>query len=136
MTTYPDIRVRKCLTDRYDVWETVEDCRAGEMVIPAGFQTDLASIPQALWWLLPPYGKAANAAILHDFRYVNCTYADITSHTRARTLTDLFFYQDMVRDGVPGWQAWLMYQAVRWFGRGHWVRNMIAIENRRLTEPD
>jgi len=101
----------------------VEACQAGDIVVPEGFVTDFASIPQALWWLLPPYGRAANAAILHDYRYVYCTYADTTTRRRARMLTDLYFYRDMIADGVPQWQAWLMYQAVRWFGRKHWTKN-------------
>jgi hypothetical protein len=34
--------------------------------IPAGFRTDLASVPRLFWWLLPPTGAYENAATIHD----------------------------------------------------------------------
>lgn len=34
---------------------------------PVGFQTDLASIPQAFWTFLPPFWKYAKAAVIHDY---------------------------------------------------------------------
>src|SRR5207244_11357945 len=36
---------------------------------PAGFVSDLASIPRAFWSLLRPDGDYAYAAILHDYLY-------------------------------------------------------------------
>ena len=41
----------------------------GELVVPAGTETDLASIPRPLWMLLPPFGKYAFAAVIHDMLY-------------------------------------------------------------------
>lgn len=39
-------------------------------VVPAGFRTDGASVPRALWWLYPPFGDDYEpAAILHDYLY-------------------------------------------------------------------
>ena len=41
---------------------------SGETVtVPAGFVTDFASIPGFARWLLPISGKAAKAALLHDY---------------------------------------------------------------------
>jgi len=37
--------------------------------IPIGFVTDFASIPRVLWDWLPPTGKYARAAVVHDFLY-------------------------------------------------------------------
>lgn len=37
--------------------------------VPAGFVTDFASIPRALWSLLPPTGKYGRAAVIHDLLY-------------------------------------------------------------------
>ena len=35
--------------------------------IPTGFRTDGATIPRALWWLLPPLGEYSQATTLHDY---------------------------------------------------------------------
>jgi len=40
-------------------WET--------WTVPAGFETDFASVPRLVVWLLPTYGLYTKAAILHDF---------------------------------------------------------------------
>src|SRR5262245_61834039 len=40
------------------------------IVVPKGFVTDFASIPQALWSLgLSPHGQYSRAAVIHDFLY-------------------------------------------------------------------
>ena len=39
------------------------------VVIPAGFMTDFASIPRALWPVLPPTGPYGKAAVVHDWLY-------------------------------------------------------------------
>ncbi len=39
--------------------------------VPAGFVTDLATVPRIFWTLLPPDGKYAKAAIIHDYLYDN-----------------------------------------------------------------
>ena len=43
---------------------------SGETVdVPAGFQTDIASVPRPFWPWLPRWGRYGNAAILHDYCY-------------------------------------------------------------------
>ncbi len=37
------------------------------IVIPAGFRTDLASVPRIVRWLLPQDGRWTRAAIVHDW---------------------------------------------------------------------
>lgn len=75
--------------------------------VPAGFVTDLASVPRILWTLLPPHGRYAKAAILHDY---------LLTLSRKRQLSryeaDIIFYEAMRVLNVPMWQAWLMYKAV------------------------
>ena len=40
------------------------------IVVPQGFVTDFASVPQGLWWLgLSPHGQYSRAAIVHDYLY-------------------------------------------------------------------
>jgi hypothetical protein len=40
-----------------------------EITVPAGFVTDLASIPRWAWTILPPDGPWVKAAVIHDFLY-------------------------------------------------------------------
>lgn len=72
--------------------------------------TDLASVPRIFWTLLPPDGKYANAAIIHDYLYDNAL--------RTKKEADLIFLDGMTVLGVPKWKRIVMYLAVRWFGRG------------------
>jgi Protein of unknown function (DUF1353) len=39
------------------------------IVVPAGFVTDFASTPRALWSVIPPTGRYQLAAVVHDFLY-------------------------------------------------------------------
>jgi Protein of unknown function (DUF1353) len=41
----------------------------GRVEVPAGFVTDLSSIPRLFWAVLPPDGDFAYAAVLHDYLY-------------------------------------------------------------------
>ena len=78
--------------------------------VPAGFVTDLASVPRVLWSILPPHGRYAKAAIVHDYLY------DYGIGTRKRA--DDIFLEGMEVLGVPKWRRYVMYWAVRMFGRG------------------
>lgn len=39
------------------------------VAIPIGFVTDFASVPRALWNVLPPTGGYGKAAVVHDYLY-------------------------------------------------------------------
>lgn len=62
-----------------DEWTMLDDLHwVGEfrrkivhLTVPGPFETDLASVPRALTWLIPRYGKYTKAAVLHDYY---CTY--------------------------------------------------------------
>lgn len=81
---------------------------------PAGYKTDGASIPRALWTVVgsPFTGKYLKASVLHDF------YCDLKS----RSWQDVhqLFYDAMIADGVGPTQAKIMYAAVYRFGP-RWV---------------
>lgn len=81
--------------------------------VPAGFVTDLASVPRALWAVLPPHGKYAKAAIIHDYLY--------TKGEVPRLEADRVFSEAMEVLGVPKWKRKLMYWAVRAFGAGSYT---------------
>lgn len=55
-------------------WQLVEDLvydsdAYGLIVVPAGFVTDFASTPAALWARIPPWGVYGQATVLHDQVY-------------------------------------------------------------------
>ena len=78
-------------------------------VVPAGFDTDFASVPRVFVWLLPRYGKYTKAAILHDWL---CARVREGSFDRADA--DGLFRRSMRELGVPFVRRWLMWAAVRW----------------------
>ncbi|MGG5931286.1 DUF1353 domain-containing protein [Salmonella enterica] len=80
--------------------------------VPAGFITDLATIPRIFWILLLPDGKYAKAAIIHDYLYDNAL--------RTKWEADRIFLDGMTVLGVPRWKRTIMYWAVRLFGRGRY----------------
>jgi len=76
--------------------------------VPAGFETDFASVPKFLWNILPPWGRYGKAAVIHDYCYRKGLF------TRKRC--DKIFYEGMKVLKVPYWKRNVMYRAVRWFG--------------------
>jgi len=94
--------------------------RLGAIVVPAGFQTDLASIPRSLWTILPPVGKYDAAAVVHDFLYqqppAGCSRDD----------ADAVLDEAMIVCGVPTWQRRLIYVGVRVGGWVVWRRYRAA----------
>jgi hypothetical protein len=92
--------------------------------VPTGFQTDLASVPRPLWWLIAPT-DVARAAVIHDFLYtIFELYIDRNKNLdkrrkqHLRKLCDKVFYYAMLdsRPKVPMWKINATYRAVRWFG--------------------
>ncbi|EJG5924633.1 DUF1353 domain-containing protein [Salmonella enterica] len=88
----------------------LSDDESDVIEVPAGFITDLATVPRIFWMLLPPDGKYAKAAIIHDYLYDNAL--------RSKKEADLIFLDGMTVLGVPKWKRMVMYLAVRVFGRG------------------
>ena len=76
--------------------------------VPAGFETDFASVPRWLWPIFPPTGKWCEAAVMHDYLYTT---------TCSRFLADALFREAMYISGVPWYQRVAMFYAVRVFGR-------------------
>jgi len=89
------------------------------VTVPAGFATDLASVPTWLWWLFPRDDpQYAAAAVLHDFLY----QWSIGAERFDRATADAVFLEFMTILGVPDWKAWTMYAAVRLFGQAAYER--------------
>lgn len=104
----------------------VYETSAGEYItIPAGFITDLASIPRIFHSLIPVNGKHRQAAVVHDYLYV--------IQDRPREQVDAIFLEAMEVAGVRFTQRWAMYLAVRAGGGFPWARREKAKETDRET---
>ena len=91
--------------------------------VPAGFETDGASIPPPLRGLLPAWGRYSRAAIIHDY-LCQCFYeagsviiekpnSSLTMSLPTRRAVDSVFHEAMLVAGVNRILAWLMWAAVR-----------------------
>ena len=110
-----DVVVRELAAAQGSRWRLLEPLsyagREETFVVPAGFTTDFASVPQALTWLVPRYGRYTKAAILHDYLWARCRegrfdWADADGLLR-RSMREL---------DVPFLRRWLMWGAVRLAG--------------------
>lgn len=74
--------------------------------IPKGFLFDGASIPPMFWGLIgePDDNEFIEAALVHDFLY---------RRRYNREVSDKIFKDYLIREGVWGWKATLMWAAVR-----------------------
>lgn len=75
------------------------------ITVPAGFETDLASVPRFFWRIIPPFGRYTAAAIVHDYlcRRIPRNYK----------YADRIFLEAMEALHVPRWKRYTMYYAVR-----------------------
>jgi hypothetical protein len=81
-------------------------------VVPAGFQTDLASVPRLPVIYLLTGDTSSAAAVVHDWLY--------TSHQVPRAMADAVLREASQVTGVPGWRRWLMWAGVRLGGASHY----------------
>lgn len=82
------------------------------IVVPKGFRTDFASVPQIFWNILPPWGKYGKAAVLHDFLYKKQEFN--------RKFCDDLLLEAMTALDVPAWKRNLIYWGVRLGGFVAW----------------
>jgi|TARA_B110000908_G_scaffold100548_1_gene118563 hypothetical protein len=88
--------------------------KAGDSItVPAGFESDGASVPKLFWSAFPPFDTYLPAAVVHDILCVQghndkCLYTSIEA-------ADIF-YEAMRACGVGITKARMMYYAVRYFG--------------------
>lgn len=87
------------------VYYVGEKCSSLIVTVPAGYLTDLASIPRTFAWLFSPDGPYAAAAVPHDRLY--------REGLVSRKMADLILYEAMGVLGIPLWQRLLIYWAVR-----------------------
>jgi hypothetical protein len=85
------------------------------ITVPAGFVTDFASTPRAIWAVLPPFGTYQLAAVVHDFLYWDqgCT----------REQADALLRAGMAESRVEPAKRDAIWQAVRRGGEAAWTQN-------------
>ena len=81
------------------------------ITVPAGFRTDLASIPNICNIIVPKLGKYNKGAVIHDF-----LYQMVREGKFDRTISDAVFYEIMKVSGVRFTQRMLIYLILRLFG--------------------
>lgn len=97
-------------------WQLAENLvyqgNADMFTVPAGFKTDFASVPRALWNIIPPTGLHTKAAVIHDWLY----------HSKIVTRKDAdgIFDRIMRESGVSSIKRGIMWSAVRLFGGFAW----------------
>lgn len=89
-------------------------------VVPAGFQTDLASVPRLPIVYLLAGDTSSAAAVVHDWLY--------SSHAVPRDMADAVLREASQATGVPGWRRWLMWAGVRLGGASHWEPEKAAAD--------
>lgn len=80
------------------------------ITVPAGFETDFASVPRVPFVYTLMGNVAHKAAVVHDFLYVSAIGDKATA--------DKVFMEAMKATGVWAWRRYPMYWAVYLFGRG------------------
>ena len=106
---------RTWVTRREFGYDIGEEGSGNSIDVPVGFMTDFASVPRALWMILPRWGKYGNAAVIHDYCY--------WKQSGSRKESDRIFHEAMEVLKVGTFTISLMYYAVRLFGCWAWQGN-------------
>ena len=102
--------------DRGNVYTLTVPIRYCGLEIPAGFESDGASVPRFFWRCVFPPGepRALLAAFVHDYIYQ--THPAGWSKQEA----DYTFYLLLKDQGISPVSAYLAYLGVKWFGGPAW----------------
>lgn len=114
-----------------DEWELkaplIWKLRGGyELTTPAGFITDLASIPRLFQNILSVTGRSRRAAVAHDWLYC--------SHLVSRKEADEFLRHALVCEGMSRAVAWLYWAGVHIGGSKPWNENNNGVEREDFVD--
>ena len=119
---------------RYYLDETNPDVWA---YVPAGYLSDGASVPKPFWWLLPPWGRYGQAAVLHDILCEGKTlFKDEIPYEISRKEADHIFLDAMRHTDVPWYTRYPMFLAVRAWGILGWGANETRLAKKRAIEAE
>ena len=96
------------------------------ITVPAGFHSDGASVPRALWPAVAPFGRHWRAAILHDYLYRE-TYLP-------KSYCDQIFLEAMTSDGVDQVTRTLIYDTVVAAGGPAFHADRLALDQKTNAE--
>lgn len=109
-----DLRARRVGQDGKRLWELLGPFDAvtslGIITVPAGFVTDLASVPRILWPAYSPFDDYLESAIPHDWGY-----SPLNDRFTRRQIDDMML-ELMFNSGVSDHRRNAIYTAVRRFG--------------------
>jgi len=103
------------LVEPFDFWLGDGEGKGMKITVPAGFETDYASVPRVFRSLLSCKKRAAKPAVVHDYLY--------KTGIVSRKTADRVFLQAMEVNKVNFFKRHLYYQAVNWFGWFAWRRH-------------
>lgn len=99
------------------------------ITVPAGYVTDLASIPRVVWSFYPPDGPWVKAAVVHDFLYDtqgdgrwNKARGVVRARRYSRKESDDVLREGMADRGIGWWQQFVIWSSVRLGGGSGWKR--------------
>jgi hypothetical protein len=85
------------------------------IVVPPAYVTDFASMPLIARWIIPPFGRHAIAAVVHDWLYS-------VGQPDRRAEADDIFRDALIELEVGAARVQAMHAAVRSFGGNAWDR--------------
>lgn len=115
-----------------------EDARGRRWVVPAGSESDGASVPRLLWWLYPPFGESYEPATwLHDELYRNAEHHLVEGDDGKlrpinRGEADALMEEVSLACGFRNSGANVMHFGVRAGGRRTWNKHRRAAKAREL----
>lgn len=89
-----------------------------DVLVPFGFEFDLASIPRFAWRIIAPFELSLVAPLVHDWIYHNVGLMGRFSRREA----DRVFRYLMEESGIAKWRVKAAYSAVRLFGGRAWKK--------------
>jgi hypothetical protein len=123
-----DRKIKMILTEPFRFLVQMPDGGAMLFTVPAGFVTDLASIPRAVWWIpgFSPFGRIEKSSVAHDWLYSVLSQLpsgfglDPTDDYGQRLFADDVMYYGMETDGECLAVRGIVNGFVRAFGASHW----------------
>lgn len=106
------------VNEQANLWQLTQplayqsDLLGKTVTVPAGFQTDFASVPRMLGVYDFAGGKCNRAATLHDYAYT-VQFVD-------RETADKLLREAILASGYDAFTADAFYEAVRVGGASHW----------------
>lgn len=99
---------------KHGLWTLTEAWERHGHVVPAGYVSDLDTIPKIPLFYTVLKGRARWSALMHDYLY------DTAFTTRLEA--DLLFLQDMQTEGVRKGMRYIIYYTIRCAGWYRWNR--------------